>query len=76
LDATATLSGKVSAQGGKLQFSAESLQVQGFSVDSLREKAEREITKALNQWSGKLPGRIDSVRIEDKKMTIEGTTQK
>ena len=75
-DATGTLSGNISAQNGALQFAAKSLQVQGFSVPKLQNNAEKEINKALTKWSAELPGRIDKVTIEDRKMTIEGTTQK
>lgn len=75
-DATGTLSGDISAQNGALNFQAKSLQVQGFSVPKLQDNAETEINKALHKWSGELPGRIDKVTIEDRKLTIEGTTQK
>ena len=74
IDATATLTGNVQVKDGKLDFQAADVKVQGFSVGSLKGKAEKEITRALNQWSEKMPGRLDNVSIEDKKITIEGTT--
>ena len=75
-EATGTLSGNISAQNGVLNYTANELKVQGFSVPKLQNNAEKEINKALEKWSGELPGRIDRVTIEDRKMTIEGTTQK
>lgn len=74
IDATATLTGDVSVKDGKLDFQAADLKLQGFSVGSLRRRAEKEITRALNKWSEKMPGRLENVSIEDKKITIEGTT--
>ncbi len=74
IDATATLTGDVSVKDGKLDFQAADLKLQGFSVGSLRRRAEKEITRALNKWSEKMPGRLQNVTIEDKKITIEGTT--
>lgn len=76
IDATATVSGNITAQKGQLAFEAGRFQIQGFSVGSLRRKVEKQVTKALNDWSAKMPGRIDSVVVADKKIIIEGTTQK
>ena len=76
IDATATLTGDVSVKDGKLDFKAADVKLQGFSVGSLRHKAEKEITRVLNQWSEKMPGRIENVTVEDKKITIEGTTKR
>ncbi len=72
-DATGTISGNITAKNGVLNYQAESLKVQGFSVGAMRDKAETEINNVLKKWSGELPGRIDRVTIEDRKMTLEGT---
>ncbi len=74
-DATATLTGDVSVKNGQLDFQAGELKVQGFSVGSLKKKAQKEVTRALNKWSEKLPGKIETVTIDDQKLTIEGTTK-
>ena len=76
IDATATLSGDISVRDGQLDFQAGELKVQGFSVGSLKKKAQKEVTRALNSWSEKLPGKIETVTIEDQKITIEGTTKR
>ncbi len=76
LDATATLFGNITVENGQLVFKAGDLKVQGFSVGSMQKKAEKEVTRALNQWSEKLPGKIESVVIEDQKITIEGSTKR
>ena len=76
IDATATLTGDVSVKKGQLDFQAGELKVQGFSVGSLKKKAQKEVTRALNAWSEKLPGKIETVTIDDQKITIEGTTKR
>ncbi len=76
MDATATLSGSVSVKNGTLVFQSGDLKVQGFSVGALQKKAEKEVTRALNTWSEKLPGKIENVTIEDQKITVEGTTKR
>lgn len=76
IEATGTVSGDIKAQNGVLQFSAGELKVQGFSVGSLKDNAEKQINRALEKWSAELPGRIDKVTIEDRKLTVEGTTRK
>lgn len=75
-DATATLSGDVSVKNGVLDFQAGDLKVQGFSVGSLKDKAQKQVTRALNDWSEKLPGKIEKVLIEDQKITVEGNTKR
>lgn len=76
IDTTATLTGNVQVKDGKLDFQAADVKVQGFSVGSLKGKAEKEITRALNQWSETMPGRLENVSVEDQKITIEGTTKR
>ncbi len=74
LDAVATLSGNIVVKDGELKYEAESLEVGGIPVPSLREKAQKSITRALRDWQKGAPGRIQSIVIADKKMTIEGVT--
>lgn len=74
IDAVATLTGNIVVQDGELTYQAESLEVGGFPISSLRDKAQRGITRALRKWQKDAPGRIERVTIADKQMTIEGVT--
>ena len=71
----ATLGGTLAAQDGKLVYNVQSLQVGGLPLPGKwRDKVEAQITEKLNETLLKTPGRIDSVQLEQDKMTIKGTT--
>ncbi len=72
--AEARLAGNIEVQNGALAFKAESLEISGVPVSSLRDKAETEITKGLQKLLQEAPGKIDRVEIGDRTMTIEGIT--
>jgi len=74
-DAVATLGGNIVANKGKLEFKADSLQVGGLPAPAnWKNKIETTVTEKLNQLLKNAPGRINSVAVEQDKLTIEGVT--
>lgn len=73
--APARLSGNLSVKNGQVTFQADSLTVQGFPVDSLKDKAESEVNKLLARGLVEADINIESVTIEQGQMTITGQTK-
>jgi hypothetical protein len=72
---TATLTGSVAAQDGKIVYKADSLIFNGLlpAPKKWRKKAEEEIGKGLNKLLARQEIDITSVAIENKQLVIEGT---
>jgi hypothetical protein len=72
----ATLSGTLRAQDGALQFQIDSLQLGGLPAPGeVRERAQKAIGDGLSQaFARDSKTRIDAVKVEAKKLTIQGQT--
>lgn len=75
IEAPASLSGGLNVQNGQVIFKADSLSVQGFPVGSLKNKAESEINKLLEQGLTQTDVKLESISIEQGQMTLRGQTQ-
>ena len=75
IQAPASLTGGLSVKNGQAFFKADSLSVQGFPVGSLKNKAESEINKVLEQGLGQTSVKLEGITIEEGKMTLRGQTQ-
>lgn len=75
-DAPATMTGTLSAQGGTLQFSVDSLQIAGLPAPGgWKEKAQKAVDGSLNKaFSHDRNARIESVQIENGLLTVKGQT--
>ncbi len=72
---TATLSGALTAQNGKLQFATQNLKIAGLSApDKWQKKIAKSLTERLNDALKDAPGRIDAVTIETDKMIVSGNS--
>ena len=72
---TATLSGALTAQNGKLQFATQNLKIGGLSApSSWQKKVDKSLTQRLNEALKDAPGRIDRVTIETDKMIVSGNS--
>jgi hypothetical protein len=74
-DAAATIKGTVQARNGQVEFQTQTLQLGGFSVDSQREKIDREVSRALNKALENAPGAVESIELEQGKIVIRGRTK-
>jgi hypothetical protein len=75
VDTTVTMGGVVRADNGKLLYDINSLKIGMFPApSSLKEKAEKQVAAQLNKYLSRAPGRISSVQLAEKKLTIEGVT--
>ena len=71
----ATLSGGLTAQNGKLQFTTQDLKIGGISApDKWQKKVNQSLTQRLNDALNNAPGRIDKVTIETDKMIVSGNS--
>ncbi len=75
ISGTATLSGSLTAQNGKLQFQTQDLKIGGISAPSdWQKKVDKSLTERLNEALKNAPGRIDTVTIETDKMIVSGNS--
>jgi hypothetical protein len=75
LATTATLSGEVVLENGKIAFRTRSLSLSGIPAPSdWSDTLNKTVTQKLQEALAKAPGRLDSVRVEKGRMIVSGQT--
>jgi len=75
LSGAASVMGTVAVRDGQVVFNAESLTVSGLPMPgAVKTEVESEINRRLGQGLSQIPVKVESVTVEEGRLTVAGTT--